>query len=166
MKEKKIYVNLPKLDNIQAFIVSLFCRKIGYGGFLVKKTYNDPDFTDKECNSARRSFEDLYRIVKTVYEDITEEEFAIHLYNVSITDHIQCFICNDIKKVVFQRNNTHQYGTYRLGYGGTFDHPLLSVGFGIDFKGHGKYSLKDILDLMGFKDNYEIANGEKQLNYF
>lgn len=72
-----------------------------YGGKFFK-TYYDEECTRLQCHIARRSVNDLYRIAKTYFPDVTLKEVLK-----VITENFMCFYCSTIEKLVFvQESNT------------------------------------------------------------
>lgn len=157
----KIYTKLPKLDSVEEYILSLFSNIVTSSYQSCVETYKDPECILKQCNKARRSFEDLFSIVNTVYEDtISKEEFAKIIYKLNQNNDFYTFYCEDVRKWVFMiERNSHKYVDDKHNI--NFYVNNLSINDYFEENGKGEYSLKDIMDLAGLKDNYEKANGEK-----
>lgn len=148
---RKLYTKVDKKETLEEFILALYTT---YGGLdRCVETYYDKDCQNKEFKIARRSFEDLLVIVNTVYDNISKKELIDLIYKLSERDgkKLLAFYCSDINKWVFRFYTSNAY-YYKL---------MQSFGNNIkcfEEKGNGEYSLKDLLDLAGFKDNYKIKN--------
>lgn len=153
----KIYIDVPKSETLEEFLDNCFSYNKGFNNDnyynVVNITYFDPEFTQRECYKARRSFEDLLSIVNTNFnEEITDEYLAQELYRLWNENKYHCIFCPDIEKIVFiraKRKNSCRH--YKM-----IDSYLLPPNNVIGYNGYSQYSLQDILDLAGQKDNYEV----------
>lgn len=67
--------------------------------FRFKNTFSDEALTKLQCYAARRSFLDLFELVKTYFPDTTEAKLAYILFNK--IKNFRCIYCYNINKVVF-----------------------------------------------------------------
>jgi hypothetical protein len=116
--------------------------------FVTKTTYNNKKCTGLQCiSNKRRSFEDIVDLCKTYFHNATDKKIAQELEKfikeVKTTKNLNCgfLFCPHIDKWVFTpcSNNNVRYCN-NFGNCSTF----------INKKIH-KYSLIDILTLMGYK---------------
>lgn len=169
----KIYIDVPKSETLEEFILNCFDTKNeAYGSAIsvnqnCKPTYFDPEFKKIECREANRSFDDLLDIVCTNFNSETsDKELAECLYKLWEDDKIISLFCPDINKLVFFRwTSTNNWCTkYKMCWNdyipGTSEYDKCELDYvteeDIDYRGNGEYSLKEILDLAGQQDNYEI----------
>jgi len=89
----KIYFRGGEDASDETKLIKLFLHDSG----LFKETFQDENLTIWECNSARRSFEDLLTVCRTYFGNTTEEELMQALIN----NNIRYYYCNDINKTVF-----------------------------------------------------------------
>lgn len=151
-----IYIKANKnLTSIQEYLLDIFSVELSPYQSIFRKaqiTYFDIECSIRECHEARRSFEDIVDIVQTNYDDkCTANDIAKGMYNLFSEGKFRGLWCPDVDKIVFCVSSTH---------GGIWEYKLVS-GYGIrtkglDYKGKGKYSLKEILDLADQKNNYKI----------
>lgn len=63
------------------------------------KTYMDNELTKLQCRAgANRSFSDLYRLASTYFDTVDRLQL---LYDLIASYELDCFICQDIRKLVF-----------------------------------------------------------------
>jgi hypothetical protein len=63
------------------------------------KTYMDNELTKLQCRAgANRSFSDLYRLASTYFDTVDRLQL---LYDLIASYEFDCFICRDIRKLVF-----------------------------------------------------------------
>lgn len=63
------------------------------------KTYMDNELTELQCRAgANRSFSDLYRLASTYFDTVNRLQL---LYDLIASYEFDCFICRDIRKLVF-----------------------------------------------------------------
>lgn len=143
-----IYLKLPDnlhLNNIDELLI------YGYNnGFVYRfvETYADIECKQRECHSARRSFEDLLEICQTYFPETTERDLAKSLYKLSHTEnalslkpgcHIRIMYCSTIEKMVFTTDDkTWEYYCDERGD----SHTLRNR------NGKGKYCYNDIMYLL------------------
>lgn len=94
----KIYLKLKKKPTS---LQDLFEKGYSDYGMFVP-TYSNPEYTKVQCERARRSFLDLYRIAKTYFPRTTKKEVAYVLLNE--ISNLCCFYCSTIKKLIFVRD--------------------------------------------------------------
>jgi len=135
----KIYCKIPKQTYATEFLRKCFI--VFYNGITGKfvRTYHDEAFNNQQCGVARRTFEDLYCIVKTYYPSYTKRNLAKMLNTLNIKDNIFPMWCNAQDKVVFIRKNSSSNDRAFEHYMEHDDH---------SDKGNGGYSLNDIKKLM------------------
>jgi hypothetical protein len=151
MEEKIIlYTQLPKQNTILEYIESLF--SCDYHGPYSKhyraciSTFKDKSCTQLDNKPARRSFEDILSLVWSKYPRATEEDVAKAICESFENGNIKSLYCNDISKNVFLITTDDFEGKYKLAWNG------LLPNNDITYKGNGKYSIKEILDLAGITD--------------
>ena len=67
------------------------------------ETYMDNELTELQCKAgANRSFSDLYRLASTYFDTVDRLQL---LYNLIASYELDCFICQNIKKLVFIKKN-------------------------------------------------------------
>ena len=100
-----IYTRVGRKGSVKNFIISIFNRQTrGWDDndtFYCCNTYKNKRCTIIQCNGKRRSFEDLYRIVKTYYPSISIKRFHVILKHLHDNANLNFFYCTDIKNVVF-----------------------------------------------------------------
>ncbi len=149
----KIYLNATQnLKTVEDYILDIFSEPVTIyipHYKMSKKTYTDSELTIVENKVARRSFEDLLNIINTNYnENSTKEELAKSLYSLWEKGSVKGLYCPDIHKIVF-------YGfKLDIGYYYKLVGGLYIKEYGVNYKGKGEYSLKEILDLAGFENEY------------
>jgi hypothetical protein len=90
----------PQTTNIRRFIRGLF-KKNGTKYWLAKPTYKDKKCIQVDYKRGRRSFEDIYCIVKTYIEDATPKEVAFHLGELVKSGEYSCNLCSTAGNIVF-----------------------------------------------------------------
>ena len=87
----KIYNNYD-MSSPASFIIS-------YINNGCDKTYMDNELTELQCRAgANRSFSDLYRLASTYFDTVDRLQL---LYDLIASYELDCFICQNIKKLVF-----------------------------------------------------------------
>ena len=148
---KKIYIDVKGKKKLIDFIEECFNTNNVYGIKYCKQTYKDINLINKEFKSARRSFEDLRDIIKTNFRNnISDKTIAKTLYQLYLDGKMCSLYCPDASKLVFF-NCKYEPNRYKMIY-----NTLLPPNEDISEKGKSEYSLKDILDLAGFKDRYKV----------
>lgn len=116
----KIYVNYKKKykETTEEFFNRLYESSYGF-----PTTYKDIDCTDKQCESgARRSFSDLYKLMKTYYSRITHKQL-IKIINKKCTRNSKFHLiyCPDVCKIVLYNGSwgdeKHIFNTTYIDYG-------------------------------------------------
>jgi hypothetical protein len=109
--------------------------EMGYSGTGCKfqETFTDKEYTQLDCKRARRSFLELYDIVKTYFPTCTLSEFAYIIMKKS-TCGLCLFYCGDIEKFVFEKYIPSQ-------------HTVISSNEVVDFVDHTGVSINYIKDL-------------------
>lgn len=105
-------------DNVEQLL------NFGYYNGFFPVTYKDPEFTEVEFRSARRSLSDLILIAKTYFPETTPEQVAYILYYK--IEGLRCFFCPTAGKVVFVKGYITKYkssghATYERAVGGPSD---------------------------------------------
>ena len=71
------------------------------------ETYMDNELTELQCRAgANRSFSDLYRLASTYFDTVDRLQL---LYDLIASYELNCFICPDIKKLVFVKKKESIY---------------------------------------------------------
>jgi len=141
---KKIYCKIRRKRAIKEFIKAIF----SFNEFGIKKcinTYKDIDCKVQECHPARRSFEDLLAIVKTVYTSVNSKTLASILCELNDEGFLRCLYCRVVNKTVY-------YGVLNTKIPEKFGYVYKFLGKEFyNKKGKSKYSLNDVLKLAGRK---------------
>lgn len=104
------------------------------------ETYFDEALQAQQCHRAHRSFEDLYSLITTYYEDTTKEDLAKILFELNKEGRLKSGFCGHIYKWVFR-------GVMIDDYVASFNE--ISYKYYKDEKGKGEYTLLDIYRLAG-----------------
>lgn len=101
--DKKIYFKNPCLDKgLIEFLHSLFSEYRYADFYSAVMTFKDKECTKVECRPARRSFQDIVKIVNTYYPNkYSLNRIATSLY---LMEDFLAFYCPDIQKHVFMRD--------------------------------------------------------------
>lgn len=99
-----IYTKVERQPTLYEYLKE--CFNTGTGNFV--ETYIDKDCTTVEFRTARRSFEDLWEISKTLYPKCSEKALARILFKLNENDRLYAYLCGTAQKVVFkvQKNGT------------------------------------------------------------
>lgn len=87
------------------------------------KTYMDNELTELQCKAgANRSFSDLYRLASTYFDTVDRLQL---LYDLIASYEFDCFICQNIKKLVFIKEELEDFSITQFiienGAGYTYD---------------------------------------------
>lgn len=70
-----------------------------YDVYKFRSTYTDRELKNLQCKAARRSFPDLFELVKTYFPSTTKRKLAYILLNK--IENMRSFLCPAIKTIVF-----------------------------------------------------------------
>ena len=102
-----IHCEIPTKRTVVSFLRDGFTSRLnGIDGKFVT-TYSDEDCTEQECKPARRSFNDLYDIVKVRYPKYDKNKLAYRLLWMIQKGHLSAIYCPAIKKIVFFNKRAH-----------------------------------------------------------
>ena len=87
------------------------------------ETYMDNELTELQCRAgANRSFSDLYRLASTYFDTVDRLQL---LYDLIASCKFDCFICRDIRKLVFIKEESEDFSITQFiienGAGYTYD---------------------------------------------
>lgn len=136
-----IYLRIPKdkeIANLYDLLVYGYTNKDGErADSKFSRTYKTPDFSESDCHSARRSFDDLLEISRTYFPETLEKDLALCLEELRKKEKLVCIFCSDINRVVFL-----------TGYSTTTSFKQYISLREINRKGTSNYCLQDILNLI------------------
>lgn len=135
----KIYCKTPKQPYATEFLRKSFTATRNTIGGKFVETYYDSECTKSQCHVARRTFEDLFDIVKTQYPSYTKKNLGKILLNLHKKDNLFPIWCNAQDKIVFYKKKPSSSGL-------PIDHFIQSEDF--NDKGNGKYCWNEILNFM------------------
>ncbi len=98
----KIYFENPNTNSLKEFISSF---RFDNDRRLFKRTFNDEKFESIQCEVAYRSLDDLFKVFKTYFEDITLNEVIKALFE---HKDIKVLNCDELEVPVFYFAN-HSY---------------------------------------------------------
>lgn len=95
----KIYVNIKRYRKETP---EDFFDRIHYGDYTTLSTYYDKDCIVMQCSAgSRRSFSDLYKIMRTYYSKITHKQLISIIYKKCLRNkYFHLIYCPDVKKIV------------------------------------------------------------------
>jgi hypothetical protein len=101
-----IYTKVERQPTLYEYLKE--CFNTDSGNFV--ETFTDKDCTTREFRKARRSFEDLWEISKTLYPKCSEKALSRILFKLNTNDNLYGYLCSTAKKVVFKRqvNGVHR----------------------------------------------------------
>lgn len=94
-----IYTKIERQPTLYEYLQKCFDTE--HGNFV--ETYDDKECTEREFREARRSFEDLWEISKTLYPKCSEKALSRILFKLNTNDNLYAYLCSTAKKVVFKR---------------------------------------------------------------
>ena len=92
---ENLYINTEQVFVSHKEFLEYLFRGTNY---IIEYTYFDKECTQLQCQAKRRSFEELYILFKTYFEDISKKE----LLNLLFT-YATFYFCGGIYKLVFHR---------------------------------------------------------------
>lgn len=142
---QKLYVNIEKKkrERITTFLSK--CYRIGGYNVGFSKTYSDKELTQFQCkDSANRSVEDIYSVVKAYYPKCSEKHFMKQLSKVlDKNKRLKLLFCPDIDKwVIIYGYNVIDCLGVRYLY--NYSRSALKT----NNRGKGKYCYNDLMILM------------------
>ena len=135
----KIYCKVPKTLYATEFLRKGFSAKRNTIPGKFVETFYDEECTKRQCVVARRTFEDLYVIVKTYYPKYTKSNVAKMIKTLHEKDNVFPIWCNAQDKIVFYKKSTSAKGL-------AINHFIQDEDW--DDNGNGEYSWNDIVKLM------------------
>lgn len=139
---KQIYTTVPRQRTIKKFLSMLPSERL-YSSYKFTTTYEDKGCTVKQCGTARRSLDDIYRIVKPLYPTATYAKIAHAMMELGGG----MLYCPDIRKVVFTFEST---GDFKISEYKIFtkeerdDHNTRKN----DAKGNGLFTRRDVFKMI------------------
>jgi hypothetical protein len=93
------------------------------------ETYMDNELTELQCKAgANRSFSDLYRLASTYFDTVDRLQL---LYDLIASYKLDCFICQNIKKLVFIKEKSEDFSITQFiienGAGFTYNYSCKNV---------------------------------------
>lgn len=113
---------------------------ISYINNRCDETYMDNELTELQCRAgAHRSFSDLYRLASTYFDTVDRLQL---LYDLIASYELDCFVCSDIKKLVFRScYRKQESGEYAKWFKSM---PEFIIGYGVESTYNSYYKNRSI----------------------
>jgi len=129
MTIEKLYTKTERKPTLYEYLDTCFAdAEPGKDGNF-EETFLDPECTQREFRRARRSFEDLLIISRTLYPKTSEKALARMIFKLAKNKGLYAYPCGSANRIVFKKSS---------------DRTLWQHINNMDWKGGGQYSRRDI----------------------